>query len=149
MNHFLTNMLKLLLIFVLSPFWLFSEKDIENNYNVSKNDDNSNITKHISIKQMNSFKKNQYLSLNNDYLIPIGYKIKNKNPFTKLVISELTGKDIYEISMGKLSKGNHYFKWNRVTNFGEEVEAGIYFLSIYENGLLISKKNIVIFNILG
>ena len=148
MTHFLTNMLKLLLIFVLSPFWLFSEKDIENNYNIS-NIGNKEYNKSKE-ELLNSFIKNKYLSLSGNYKIPIGFSITDNNdPFTKLVISELTGKDIYEISLGKMKKGYHSHKWNRVTNFGEEVKGGIYFLSIYEDGVLVSKKNIVIFNILG
>ncbi len=147
MSHFLTNMFKLLLVFVLSPFWLFSDKDIENKYNIS----NSETKKYnkTSKELLNSFKKNRYLGLNSAYNFPVGFNIKNQNPFAKLVVSELTGKDIYEISLGKISKGYHFHKWNRVTNFGEEVKGGIYFLSIYEDGVLVSKQNIVIFNILG
>lgn len=147
MNKFLTRILKLLIIVVFLPFWLFSEKDIENNYNKSNIENTDYSTSYI--KKIEIFKKNQYLSLNNAYDIAIGFSIKNNSPFAKLVISELTGKDIFETTVGKIERGSHYYKWNRITNYGNEVDAGIYFLSIYEDGILISKKNIIIYSILS
>jgi len=148
MNNFKIKILKLLLIAVLSPFWLFSERGIKNSFNLSNKYSDDNMNSKSTQKNLKSFEMNKYLTTSSYYNFAIGYNIIKDSSFSKLVISELTGKDIYEITLGKVNKGYYYYNWNRITNEGEEVEGGIYFLSIYEDMELISKKNLVIFNIL-
>ena len=62
----------------------------------------------------------------------------------KIMIFDILGKEINEISNGLLSKGEHVFNWDSKNHTGITVPSGVYFIVVTNNSIVKAKKVLLI-----
>jgi hypothetical protein len=67
-----------------------------------------------------------------------------KDQFVSIKIYDIKGEEVCTITEQKLIAGDHTFEWNAINSRGESVNSGIYFMRANIDGLLETRKMILV-----
>ena len=90
-----------------------------------------------------------YFALHQNYpnpfnpLTTIAYDIP-KRSYVKLVVYDITGKEIATLLNKEVNEGFHSVRWNSKDNYGNLVPAGIYFIQLQTNAFVKTNKMILL-----